>query len=118
MRYRPFGQTGTAVSAVSLALTDMRGWDAGDWRALVHAALEQGINAFEIVGRSPAIVDGLAAGLDGLERRLVFVGLRLGVPVNGQRDYSAQTLCGAIQSTVARSGLEYLDVTPSTAKWR
>jgi aryl-alcohol dehydrogenase-like predicted oxidoreductase len=110
MRYRPFGQTGTAVSAVSLALTDMKGWDVRDWTALVHAALEHGVNAFEIVGRSPAIVDGLAAGLDDLERRLVFVGLRLGVPVNGQRDYSAQTLSGAIQATVARAGLDYLDV--------
>ena len=33
MRYRPFGQTGSAVSAVSLALTDMRGWDTRDWTA-------------------------------------------------------------------------------------
>ena len=110
MRYRPFGQTGTAVSAVSLALTDVRGWDAGDWTALVHAALEQGINAFEIVGRSPAIADGLAAGLGDLERRLVFVGLRLGVEAAGHRDYSAQGLAGAIQATLARTGLDYLDV--------
>jgi aryl-alcohol dehydrogenase-like predicted oxidoreductase len=110
MRYRPFGQTGTAVSAVSLALTDMRGWDVRDWTALIHAALEQGINAFEIVGRSPAILEGLAAGLGDLERRLLFVGLRLGVPVNGQRDYSAKALCGVIQATIARTGLEYLDV--------
>jgi aryl-alcohol dehydrogenase-like predicted oxidoreductase len=110
MRYRPFGQTGTVVSAVSLALTDMRGWDVRDWTSLINAALEQGINAFEIVGRSPAIVDGLSQALADLERRLVFVGLRLGTPVNGQRDYSAETLSGAIQATVARSGLEYLDV--------
>ena len=110
MRYRPFGQTGTAVSAVSLALTDMRGWDAGDWTALVHMALEQGINAFEIVGKSPALLEGLTAGLGDLERRLLFVGLRLGMPAGGQRDYSAQALVGAIQATVARTGLEYLDV--------
>lgn len=110
MRYRPFGQTGTAVSAVSLALTDMKGWDVRDWTALIHTALEQGINAFEIVGRSPAILDGLAAGLGALERRLLFVGLRLGVPVKGHRDYSAKALSGAIQATIARTGLEYLDV--------
>jgi aryl-alcohol dehydrogenase-like predicted oxidoreductase len=110
MRYRPFGQTGTAVSAVSLALTDMRGWNVRDWTTLVHAALEQGVNAFDIVGRSPAIVDGLAAGLSGLERRLVFVALRLGVAANGQQDFSAQALSGAIQATIARSNLDYLDV--------
>jgi aryl-alcohol dehydrogenase-like predicted oxidoreductase len=110
MRYRPFGQTGTAVSAVSLALTDMRGWDVSDWTALINAALEQGVNAFEIIGGSPAIVDGLAQALGGLERRLVFVGLRLGTATNGRRDYSAQALTGAIQATVARSGLEYLDL--------
>lgn len=110
MRYRPFGQTGTAVSAVSLALTDMKGWDARDWTALTHAALEQGINAFEIVGKSPALLEGLTAGLGDLERRLLFVGLRLGMPINGQRDYSPQALVGAIQATVAKTGLDYLDV--------
>lgn len=110
MRYRPFGITGTAVSAVSLALTDMRGWDADDWTALIHSALEEGINTFEIVGRSPAILDGVAAGLGSIERRLVFVGLRLGVTATGQRDYSPQALVGAIQTAVARTGLDYLDV--------
>jgi aryl-alcohol dehydrogenase-like predicted oxidoreductase len=110
MRYRPFGQTGTAVSAVSLALTDMGGWDARDWTALIHTALEQGINAFEIVGQSPSILEGLAAGLGDLERRLLFVGLRLGVPVHGHRDYSPPALVGAIQAAVAKTGLDYLDV--------
>lgn len=110
MRYRPFGQTGTAVSAVSLALTDMRGWDVADWTALIHAALEQGVNAFEIVGSSPAIVDGLGRALGDLERRLVFIGLRLGTPTPRGPDYSPQALTGAIQAALARSGLEYLDV--------
>lgn len=110
MRYRPFGVTGTAVSAVSLALTDMRGWGPANWTSLVYAALEQGINTFEVVGQSPAILDGLAAGLGDLERRLVFVGLRLGGAPDGRRDFSAVALAGAIKSALSRTGLDYLDV--------
>ena len=92
MRYRPFGVTGTAVSAVSLALTDVqRRMSASDWTRLVYQALENGVNCFEIVGQDPAIQDGLAQGVKTLDRHLIFVALRLGSTGNRTRDFSTST---------------------------
>ncbi len=102
MRYRPFGNTGTAVSAISLALTDLpRRLSASDWTRLTYKALEAGINTFEIVGRDPAILDGLGLGLKSLDRHLVFVALRLGSTGERKHDFSPDNL--------ARGGFEYID---------
>lgn len=110
MRYRPLGGTGTVVSAVSLAMTDVSNRRrAEDWLALTYAALEAGVNAFEIVGVNPAIIDGLAEGLRSVERHMVFVGLRLGPAPEG-RDFSAALLARRVESVIARTGLNYLDL--------
>jgi aryl-alcohol dehydrogenase-like predicted oxidoreductase len=110
MRYRPLGASGVAVSAVTLNLADTPGMKTSDWKALAYAALENGINSFEVTGRDPAILDGLAAALPAVARRLVFVGMRLGYSPEGRRDFSAATLSRTTQAAIARSGLEYLDL--------
>lgn len=97
------------VSAVSLALTDLPRASAADWTRLVYAALEQGVNMFEIVGKSPAILDGLAEGLSVIDRHMACVSLRVGRGEGGATDFSAQGMVGAVQATIARTGLEYLD---------
>jgi aryl-alcohol dehydrogenase-like predicted oxidoreductase len=114
MRYRPLGVSGMSVSTVSLRLddTDGRGRPA-DWRDLIYAAFENGVNAFEVTGRSPAIAEGLAAALPAVERRLVMVAWRMG-EVQGpagavSRDFSPRTLRLSIESVIARTGLGYLD---------
>ena len=110
MRYRPLGGTGTVVSAVSLAMTDVPNRRrTEDWRELTYAGLEAGVNAFEIVGVNPAIVDGLAEGLRAVERHMVFVGLRLGPTPEG-RDFSPAHLARRVESVIARTGLDYLDL--------
>jgi diketogulonate reductase-like aldo/keto reductase len=110
MRYRPLGSTGIAVSALTLNLADAPGMKSGDWTTLAYAALENGINSFEVTGRDPAIIDGLSEALKSVARRLVFVGLRLGNAQGGGRDFSAATLTHTTQAAIARSGLEYLDL--------
>jgi aryl-alcohol dehydrogenase-like predicted oxidoreductase len=110
MRYRPLGATGTVVSAISLAMTDVPNLRrTEDWLQLTYTALEAGVNAFEIVGLNPAIIDGLAEGLRSVERRLVFVSLRLGPSPNG-RNFSAAYIAQRVESIIARSGLDYLDL--------
>jgi diketogulonate reductase-like aldo/keto reductase len=109
MRYRPLGASGVAVSAVTLNLADAPGMKTSDWTALTYAALENGINSFEITGRDPAIIDGVAEALNSVARRLVFVGMRLGNSPDGKRDFSAATLARTTQAAIARSGLDYLD---------
>lgn len=86
MRYRPFALTGMAVSVLSLELNgedDRR--KPGDWRDLVHAAFEEGVNAFEIVNPSPALMTGFAEGAEAVRRSLLFVGLRADPSVDAPR---------------------------------
>lgn len=110
MRYRPLGGTGTVVSAVSLALTDVPGRRRmEDWRDLIYRALESGVNAFEIVGLNPAIVEGVGEGLRSVDRHLVFVAMRLGPTPKG-RDFSPPFLARSVESVIARTGLGYLDL--------
>jgi aryl-alcohol dehydrogenase-like predicted oxidoreductase len=110
VRYRPLGGTGIVVSAVSLALTDVPNRRrAEDWLELTYAALEAGVNSFEIVGVNPAILDGLAEGLRSVERHLVFVALRLGPTPEG-RSFAAAQLAKRVESVIARTGLDYLDL--------
>ena len=54
MRYRPLGNTGMSISAMSLLLADSRRADDGRRTGctLVYAALENGINAFEVAAGS------------------------------------------------------------------
>lgn len=111
MRFRPFGATGTAVSALSIALTDVANRRrAEDWQALALEALENGVNTFEIAGLSPAIQEGVAEALRTVDRHLVFISLRVGATVGGRRDFSADYIARATESVIARMGIDYLDV--------
>ncbi len=115
MRYRPLGNTGMSISAMSLVLTDTNGMREADWVSLIYAALESGINAFEITGAQPTLIDGVGQALQAIDRRLVFVAWRLGwsISTSGQpvRDFSPEGLANVVESVVARTGLTYLDAT-------
>jgi len=85
MRYRPFARTGMAVSSLSLILDG--GDDAkkpSDWRDLVHAAFEEGVNAFEIVRPTLALLTGFAEGASVVKRSLIFAALRVDSGVDGE----------------------------------
>ncbi len=110
MRFRPFGHSGTAVSAISLALTDtQKRMGPHDWVRVVYNALENGVNTFEIVGQDPNMLDGLGEALKVLDRHLVFVALRLGVAGHKQLDFSSENLARSVEAVLARTGIEYLD---------
>jgi aryl-alcohol dehydrogenase-like predicted oxidoreductase len=85
MRYRPFARTGMAVSALSLRLNgqdDER--DVDDWRDLTHAGFEEGVNTFELVRPSPALIRGFGEGVAAVKRSLIFIALRLDPGLDGQ----------------------------------
>ncbi|HQR90016.1 MAG TPA: hypothetical protein PLH31_12315, partial [Caulobacter sp.] len=77
MLYRPFGISGMTVSAITLRLSDQSRLRAGEWRALVFAAIENGVNSFQIDGSSPALLQGAAEAFASVERRLLFLTWRL-----------------------------------------
>ena len=108
MRYRPFGSAGVAVSAISLRLEDQPRLRAGDWRKLVYAALENGINSFEFDGVSPALIEGAAEAFSTVERRLLFIGWRL--RPSSDRALKAQAVHDMIDQALDRTGLGHLDV--------
>ena len=113
MRYRSFARSGAAVSSVSLILGDnpARGEDRVK---LIYAALEAGINTFELQSREPAVAAALGEALAAVDRNMVFVALRIGwgKDRNGKRirDLSADGLTGAIETTLARTRIGRLDV--------
>jgi aryl-alcohol dehydrogenase-like predicted oxidoreductase len=105
MRYRPFGRSGIAVSALSLTLSgegDRR--KSSDWLALIHSALEQGVNAFEISRPSPALLSGFAEGIAAVRRALLFVGLRVDPEMSGRK------LDGWVSEVIAAGGLSQINL--------
>jgi aryl-alcohol dehydrogenase-like predicted oxidoreductase len=105
-----------SVSSMSLVLDGSRaGMSEADWIALIYAALENGVNAFEIVGAQPTLIDGVGQALRAIDRRLVFVAWRLGwsIETSGQpvRDFSPESLASVVESVVTGAGLTYLNAT-------
>jgi aryl-alcohol dehydrogenase-like predicted oxidoreductase len=108
MRYRPLGARGQVVSAVSLILQpDPSPRRPGDWVSLIYTALECGISGFEIRGLDPVLGEGVAHAMNAVDRRLVFVALRLGLRQG--RQASLTTVGGQVQGALAATGLDYLD---------
>ncbi len=113
MRYRALGADGAIVSAIGLSLSPDRSKPRpADWTHFVYAALEHGLNAFELSGSDPVVIDGVAEALASVERDLVFVTWRLGDEMSHtglDRDFSPEALQLQVSSAVSRTGLGRLD---------
>ncbi len=107
MRYRPFGATGIAVSALTLRVADSSRLRASDWRALVFTALENGINSFQIDGDAPEMLQGVGEAFASVERRLLFLTWRVRQDSN---QLGQQTLDGLRRWAYEGLGLDYLDL--------
>ena len=72
MRYRPFGISGKAVSAISLRLRETAALPTtADWRAFLYAAMESGVNCFDMQAGSQVMCAGMQAALQAVERRQI-----------------------------------------------
>lgn len=107
MRYRPFGATGIAVSALTLRLADSSRLRASDWRALVFTALENGVNSFQIDGDAPEMLQGAGEAFASVERRLLFLTWRVRQDAN---QLGQQTLDSLRRWAYEGLGLDYLDL--------
>lgn len=114
MRYRPFGQAGQAVSALTLSLGPRdiaRGPEAG--RELIYSALEAGINSYRLETADPVLAEVLGQALKHVDRKLVQVSLTLGAGDGrrgSDRDFSAEGITSAIDRALAISGLGCFDL--------
>ena len=78
MRYRPFGITGKAVSAVSLVLGGQAATNTVEyWRDVIFTGLENGVNCFDFPAGAEAVEEAMGVALRSVERRLLFLMLRV-----------------------------------------
>lgn len=113
MRYRPFGASGTAVSALTLSLseTDLRIGPAAS-QELIFSALEAGINSYRLESANPVLAEIVGQALSHVDRKLVSVSMTLGTGDGrrgSERDFSAEGMTGAIDRALNISGLGFLD---------
>ena len=112
MRYRPFGAGGLVVSTVSLRLRANH--TPEQVVSLIHTAIEQGVNYFEIPAGAPDLLDAVGDALGPVDRDLLILALNLGAPApgvapRGDRDFSPQTLANQIVDAARRTGAGKLD---------
>lgn len=108
MRYRPFGTSGKAVSALSLVLRESGSIpNVSAWRGLIYAALENGVNSFEMVAGSDVIAMGLGEALRAVERRLIFLSLR--IEGDAHRPIGAEAISNAVKGALRQTGAGYFD---------
>ncbi|WP_299177065.1 aldo/keto reductase [uncultured Brevundimonas sp.] len=113
MRYRPFGMSGAAISNLTLSFgldSLARGREAA--LHLLYSALEAGVNAYRLETADPVAAEVLGEALAHVDRKLVCVGLTLGVGAGreAERDFSAEGMTGAIDRALHFSGLGWIDV--------
>jgi aryl-alcohol dehydrogenase-like predicted oxidoreductase len=110
MRYRPFNMTGLSVSAITLLLDDDANWRAGECVKLVNAALETGVNSFELAGLNPEIAQAVASAIKAVGRRVLVLSLRLDGGRSGDRaGFTPEGLRSQIANALLHTGAQYFD---------
>ncbi|WP_372706840.1 aldo/keto reductase [Brevundimonas sp.] len=114
MRYRPYGRSGQAVSAVTLSLgpRDLA-HGAETARELIYSALEAGINSYRLENADPVLAEVLGQALKHVDRKLVQVALMLGAGdgrSGSDRDFSAEGMTASIDRALNISGLGWFDL--------
>ena len=108
MRYRPFGATGKAVSALSLLLREAPNMNTPQaWRAVVFGAMEHGVNFFELTAGIDVLALGVGEALRAVERRLVFLGWRLRGDPRGA--LTAEAISHSVHNGLQKTGAGYFN---------
>jgi aryl-alcohol dehydrogenase-like predicted oxidoreductase len=107
MRYRSFNQTGLAASAITLTL-DEAPMSQKERIELVFAALELGINSFELACWSPDCLAAIRAAIEAAGRDVLILMLRR--PPAKQVDGGHQTLDAEVRACLDQIGSEGFDV--------
>jgi aryl-alcohol dehydrogenase-like predicted oxidoreductase len=113
MRYRPFGRSGSAISALTLRIgADALAGGPSRVHALVFASLEAGINTVHLTTADPVLAEAAGQALAEVDRKLVQVSIGLGrlEGFRGGRDFSPEGLTGSIDRVLQASGLGWIDL--------
>jgi len=111
---RKLGNTGLKVSVVGLGCNNfgMR-CNEEQSKAVVHAALDQGINFFDtadIYGGTHS-EEFLGRALAGMERGALVIATKFAMPVaEGKRGASRRYIMNAVEASLKRLGTDYIDL--------
>ena len=116
MEYRPLGQTGLKLPALSFGASSLgaefRSVDIGEAMSAVHAALDVGMNFIDtspFYGRGMSEVL-LGVALRGVPREKYILGTKLGRYDKAHFDFSARRVVESVDVSLHRLGVEYLDI--------
>ena len=116
MEYRTLGKTGLKVSTLSLGTSPFGGVfghvDEKECKACLNAALEAGINFLDC---SPFYGSGRAESmlgktLRGVPREQYYLATKVGRYGENEFDFSAQRVTRSVDESLARLGVDYIDV--------
>ncbi|MFN3523189.1 MAG: aldo/keto reductase [Phenylobacterium sp.] len=109
MRYRPFGISGKAVSAISVLMRESSALPTPlAWRTFIFSAMESGVNCFEMVAGSEAMCAGMRGALEAVERRLLFLTWRMRGEAG--RPLTADHISRSVREGLHRVHCAYFDV--------
>jgi aryl-alcohol dehydrogenase-like predicted oxidoreductase len=114
MEFRNLGDSGLKVSTVGLGCNNfgMR-IDADQTKAVVHAALDAGINFFDTAdvygGQKSEVFLGQA--LKGIDRHSVVIATKFAMPTGeGRQGASRRYIMSAVEASLDRLGTDYIDL--------
>jgi L-galactose dehydrogenase len=116
MDYRPLGRTGLRVSALSFGASSLGGAfgpvDEATTIRSVRTALDLGVNFIDVApfyGLTKAETV-LGKALRGVTRDRYFIGTKVGRYGDRDSDFSARRVTAGLDESLARLGLDYVDV--------
>jgi L-galactose dehydrogenase len=116
MEFRPLGSTGLVVSALAYGASSLggvfRSVDESAGIAAVHAALDLGINLIDVSPYYGLTVAETVLGraLKGVDRASYLLATKVGRYGDAQFDFSADRVVVSVHESMARLGVDHLDV--------
>jgi L-galactose dehydrogenase len=116
VQYRPLGKTGLEVSALGFGASPLGGSfgpiDEEEGIQSVHAALDLGINVFDVspyygATRAEAV---LGRALSGVSRNQFVLATKVGRYGAAEFDFSADRIVRSCEESLARLGVDFVDI--------
>lgn len=112
MKYRPLGNTGILASEVGMGSEGFVGMPEEDALCIIHAAIENGINYFDLYNPQPEVRQNLGKGIAG-KRDKVYIQGHLGTAwIDGQytRTRDVPLVKESFEEMLSMLGTDYIDV--------
>ncbi|MBQ4051287.1 MAG: aldo/keto reductase [Oscillospiraceae bacterium] len=112
MEYRKLGRTGMTVSAVSLGCEHLQGKDYETVKTVIDAALDAGINFFDVFMSEPNVRSNIGKALKGRREKVIIQGHIGSCWVDGQYKVSRDIneCVAAFEDLLDRLQTDYIDV--------